>query len=152
MLSYIVKRLLLMVPTLFGVLLITFAVIQFVPGGPVEQMVSQLQGRDSGGEGGYLAAMRGSGGLLKTLQASAAAATEMRKTSRVRIAILNPSPPAPSRRDSGTRHPSKRSRASGCGAITAMRAAIDRPGVSASTTKALMPRAPGASPLRAKTT
>jgi microcin C transport system permease protein len=51
MLSYIVKRLLLMVPTLFGVLLVTFAVIQFVPGGPVEQMVSQLQGRDSGGEG-----------------------------------------------------------------------------------------------------
>ena len=51
MLSYIVKRLLLMVPTLFGVLLITFAVIQFVPGGLVEQMVSQLQGRDSGGEG-----------------------------------------------------------------------------------------------------
>jgi microcin C transport system permease protein len=51
MLSYIFKRLLLMVPTLFGVLLITFAVIQFVPGGPVEQMVSQLQGRDSGGEG-----------------------------------------------------------------------------------------------------
>jgi microcin C transport system permease protein len=51
MLSYIVKRLLLIVPTLFGVLLVTFAVIQFVPGGPVEQMVSQLQGRDSGGEG-----------------------------------------------------------------------------------------------------
>jgi len=51
MLSYIFKRLLLMVPTLFGVLLMTFAVIQFVPGGPVEQMVSQLQGRDSGGEG-----------------------------------------------------------------------------------------------------
>ena len=51
MLSYIVKRLLLMVPTLLGVLLVTFAVIQFVPGGPVEQMVSQLQGRDSGGEG-----------------------------------------------------------------------------------------------------
>jgi microcin C transport system permease protein len=40
-----------MVPTLFGVLLLTFAVIQFVPGGPVEQMVAQLQGRDSGGEG-----------------------------------------------------------------------------------------------------
>ena len=50
MLAYIVKRLLLMVPTLFGVLLVTFAVIQFVPGGPVEQMVAQLQGRDSGGE------------------------------------------------------------------------------------------------------
>jgi microcin C transport system permease protein len=51
MLSYIIKRLLLMVPTLLGVLLVTFAVIQFVPGGPVEQMVSQMQGRDSGGEG-----------------------------------------------------------------------------------------------------
>nr|WP_315226212.1 ABC transporter permease subunit [uncultured Limnohabitans sp.] len=51
MMAYIFKRLLLMVPTLFGVLLLTFAVIQFVPGGPVEQMVAQLQGRDSGGEG-----------------------------------------------------------------------------------------------------
>ena len=49
--TYILKRLLLMIPTLFGVLTITFAVIQFVPGGPVEQMVSQLQGRNSGGEG-----------------------------------------------------------------------------------------------------
>ncbi|WP_367846227.1 microcin C ABC transporter permease YejB [Rhodoferax sp. WC2427] len=50
MLAYIFKRILLMVPTLLGVLLVTFAVVQFVPGGPVEQMVSQLQGRDSGGE------------------------------------------------------------------------------------------------------
>lgn len=51
MTTYILKRLLLMVPTLLGVLLLTFVVIQFVPGGPVEQMVSQLQGRDGGGEG-----------------------------------------------------------------------------------------------------
>ncbi|MCZ8092809.1 MAG: ABC transporter permease subunit, partial [Acidovorax sp.] len=51
MLSYILKRILLMVPTLLGVLLLTFVVIQFVPGGPVEQLVSQLQGRSSGGEG-----------------------------------------------------------------------------------------------------
>ncbi len=49
--SYICRRLLLMLPTLLGVLLLTFVVIQFVPGGPVEQMVAQLQGRDSGGEG-----------------------------------------------------------------------------------------------------
>jgi len=58
MLMYVFKRLLLMIPTLFGVLLVTFAVIQFVPGGPVEQMVSQLQGRDGGGEG---AAQSGAG-------------------------------------------------------------------------------------------
>ncbi|MFM9878925.1 MAG: microcin C ABC transporter permease YejB [Burkholderiaceae bacterium] len=51
MFLYIAKRLLLMIPTLFGILLLTFAVVQFVPGGPVEQMVAQLQGRDSGGEG-----------------------------------------------------------------------------------------------------
>src|SRR5947207_5428398 len=51
--SYLLKRLLLMIPTLFGILLITFIVIQFVPGGPVEQMVAQLQGRDmAGGEAG----------------------------------------------------------------------------------------------------
>lgn len=50
MASYILKRLLLMVPTLLGVLFVTFCVIQFVPGGPVEQMVAQLQGRDTGGE------------------------------------------------------------------------------------------------------
>jgi len=50
MTAYIFKRLLLMIPTLFGVLLITFAVTQFVPGGPVEQLVHQLQhgGRDGG--------------------------------------------------------------------------------------------------------
>ncbi|MBM3341316.1 MAG: microcin C ABC transporter permease YejB [Betaproteobacteria bacterium] len=47
--AYILKRLLLMIPTLFGVLLITFIIVQFVPGGPVEQMVAQLQGRDSAG-------------------------------------------------------------------------------------------------------
>ena len=49
--AYVLKRLLLMIPTLFGILLITFVVIQFVPGGPVEQMVAQFQGFESGGEG-----------------------------------------------------------------------------------------------------
>ena len=44
MLRYIVQRLLLLIPTLLGILAITFAIIQFVPGGPVEQMVAQLSG------------------------------------------------------------------------------------------------------------
>jgi microcin C transport system permease protein len=48
---YIVKRLLLMIPTLIGVLTITFAVVQFVPGGPVEQMVLELKGRGGAGVG-----------------------------------------------------------------------------------------------------
>ena len=50
MAAYILKRLLLMIPTLLGILIVTFTIVQFVPGGPVEQMVAQLQGRDSGGE------------------------------------------------------------------------------------------------------
>ncbi len=43
MFSYILKRLLLMIPTLFGVLLLTFVVIQFVPGGPVEQYLAEAK-------------------------------------------------------------------------------------------------------------
>jgi microcin C transport system permease protein len=50
MLTYILKRLLLMIPTLFGVLLLTFTVIQFVPGGPVDQMVQLLRGNQGGEE------------------------------------------------------------------------------------------------------
>ena len=48
--GYILKRLLLMVPTLFGVMLITFAITQFVPGGPVERLVAQLSGYGAGGD------------------------------------------------------------------------------------------------------
>lgn len=40
--QYILKRLLLLIPTLIGIITINFLVIQFVPGGPVEQMVQQL--------------------------------------------------------------------------------------------------------------
>ena len=43
MLSYILKRLLLMLPTLWGVLTVTFVVIQFVPGGPVEQIMAEAR-------------------------------------------------------------------------------------------------------------
>lgn len=47
---YILKRLVLMLPTLIGVMLITFVVTQFVPGGPVERMMAQLSGYGSGNE------------------------------------------------------------------------------------------------------
>ena len=55
MLSYILKRLLLMVPTLLGALTVTFIVIQFVPGGPVEQLDGRGARRPSGEGGGYKA-------------------------------------------------------------------------------------------------
>jgi len=80
--SYILKRLLLMIPTLLGVLLITFVVIQFVPGGPVEQMVSQLQGREGGIEGGGAPAgpaAPGAGGYRGRQGVDAARVEEIKK-------------------------------------------------------------------------
>ena len=70
MAQYILKRLLLMIPTLLGILLVSFAIVQFVPGGPVEKMIAELQGhgssatsRFSGGSGGDF----GSASLAPTL-------------------------------------------------------------------------------------
>jgi len=46
--AYILRRLLLMVPTLLGIMLITFAVVQFAPGGPIERLISDLSGTGGG--------------------------------------------------------------------------------------------------------
>jgi microcin C transport system permease protein len=48
MTAYITRRLLLMIPTLFGILLVSFVVVQFAPGGPVERVLAQLSGSDTG--------------------------------------------------------------------------------------------------------
>ena len=42
MLTYLLRRLLLMIPTLFGIMLVSFAIVQFVPGGPVERTASPV--------------------------------------------------------------------------------------------------------------
>ncbi len=58
MAAYILRRLLLIIPTVVGIMLISFAVIQFAPGGPVERVIAQLTGTDVaatsriGGSGG----------------------------------------------------------------------------------------------------
>jgi len=44
--AYILRRLLLMIPTLLGILFVSFVVIQFAPGGPVERIIAQLTGND----------------------------------------------------------------------------------------------------------
>jgi microcin C transport system permease protein len=44
MFAYIVRRLLLIVPTLFGIMVLNFVIVQFAPGGPVEQTIAQIQG------------------------------------------------------------------------------------------------------------
>ncbi len=62
--AYIVRRLLLMVPTVIGILLVSFVIVQFAPGGPVERIIAKLQGTDVaatariGGGGGEVGGAR----------------------------------------------------------------------------------------------
>ncbi len=63
MLSYILRRLLLIIPTLLGIMVLNFAIVQAAPGGPVEKLVMELEGK--GGEGG---ASRVSGGGMEVYQ------------------------------------------------------------------------------------
>src|SRR5947208_2178390 len=49
MTGYIARRILLMFPTLLGILFVSFIVVQFAPGGPVERVLAQLSGADTGG-------------------------------------------------------------------------------------------------------
>ena len=51
MAAYLVRRLLLVIPTLFGIIAINFVVVQFAPGGPVEQMIAELKGHGLGTAG-----------------------------------------------------------------------------------------------------
>src|SRR6202007_3284870 len=48
MTAYIARRLLVMIPTIFGIMLVSFIVVQFAPGGPVERVIAQLSGSDTG--------------------------------------------------------------------------------------------------------
>jgi len=72
MTSYILRRLLLMVPTLFGILLINFVIIQAAPGGPVEQMVVKLTTPGAGGAGDRMAGGGDLGGAAAASSANAA--------------------------------------------------------------------------------
>ena len=54
--AYILRRVLLMIPTLLGIMVINFALTQFVPGGPIEQVIAQLEG-----EGDVFAGISGGG-------------------------------------------------------------------------------------------
>ncbi len=67
--AYILRRIALMIPTLFGIMLVNFVVVQFAPGGPVEQVIAELTAvgggateRFSGGGGDAAGAQGGSGG------------------------------------------------------------------------------------------
>ena len=71
--AYIIRRVLLMIPTLLGIMVVAFAVVQFAPGGPVERVIAQLSGSDTGatsrisgsagGDFGSRGQMQGASGL-----------------------------------------------------------------------------------------
>ena len=80
MFAYIIRRLLLIIPTLFGIMVINFAVVQVVPGGPVEQLIAQITGtaveataRFGGGSGSEVG-----GGTSQTGAGDAAAISKYR--------------------------------------------------------------------------
>ncbi|PHQ67359.1 MAG: microcin ABC transporter permease, partial [Sneathiella sp.] len=71
MFNYILRRVLLMIPTLFGIMVLNFAVIQFAPGGPIEQIIAEIQGtavsataRIGGSGGGDIGSSTSSAGGL----------------------------------------------------------------------------------------
>lgn len=71
MIGYISRRLLLMIPTLFGILLINFLIIQAAPGGPVEQLVAQITNPNgTGGAGERAGGPSGDIGSVSNLQQS----------------------------------------------------------------------------------
>ena len=78
--AYLIRRLLLVIPTLFGIIAINFVVVQFAPGGPVEQMLAELRGRGGDTMG------RLTGGGTAEVAARAFRASNSRCTVRYRIA------------------------------------------------------------------
>ncbi|HEX9491315.1 MAG TPA: microcin C ABC transporter permease YejB [Stellaceae bacterium] len=62
MIGYLIRRILLMIPTLFAIILVNFVIVQAAPGGPVEQLIAQLKGTDTGA----LGRISGGGGEVRS--------------------------------------------------------------------------------------
>jgi microcin C transport system permease protein len=78
MLAYIVRRLLLIIPTLIGIMVINFIIVQFAPGGPIEQIIAQVTGTDPGATARIGGGTGGETGAVRTPQAGAAAGVATR--------------------------------------------------------------------------
>ena len=63
--SYFIKRIFLMIPTFLGITVVVFGLIQFVPGGPVEQALMQMRAIGAGGEGAAGISADASAGLTE---------------------------------------------------------------------------------------
>ena len=71
MTAYIVRRILFMIPTIFGIMLVSFVVVQFAPGGPVERVIAQLSGNDTGATSRISGSAGGDFGSRGNLQSGA---------------------------------------------------------------------------------
>ena len=80
MLAYALRRVLLIIPTLFAIILVNFVIVQAAPGGPVDQLIAELKGT----AGGTLARVSGGGGEL-TSTATSASQNRARARPRPRI-------------------------------------------------------------------
>jgi microcin C transport system permease protein len=72
MASYIIRRVLFMIPTLLGIMLVSFVVVQFAPGGPVERVIAQLSGADTGATSRVSGSSGGDFGARGAVQGGAA--------------------------------------------------------------------------------
>ena len=80
MIAYAIRRILLIIPTLFAIMVVNFVIVQAAPGGPVEQMISRLKGSRSSARPSASAAARGeiktpTGGAARPAIAAPAAST-----------------------------------------------------------------------------
>src|SRR5262245_36203527 len=78
--AYIIRRILFMIPTIFGIMLVSFVVVQFAPGGPVERVIAQLSGNDTGATSRISGSAGGDFGSRGALQSGA----QMEVTSKYR--------------------------------------------------------------------
>lgn len=70
MLAYIIRRIAFMIPTVLGIMLISFAIVQFAPGGPVERIMAQLQGMDAGATGRFSGSGSDVGSQMQSMDTS----------------------------------------------------------------------------------
>ena len=70
--AYIIRRLLFMIPTLLGIMLVSFVVVQFAPGGPVERVIAKLSGADTGATGRFTGSPGGDFGSQGQFQGGSA--------------------------------------------------------------------------------
>ena len=85
MLAYALRRILLIVPTLFAIILVNFVIVQAAPGGPVDQLIAQLKGTAGTG----LGQVAGGGGELRNTATSANQTRGARGLDPAFIAQLN---------------------------------------------------------------